>query len=130
MKLSCGCKNIQIDWDVKPQDFIARSCGCDYCGENAAEYVSDSSSSFSFKVKNPSDHLVIQHGHKTADFHECKNCGAAFVSCEIDGDLYGVINAKVMGLNDYAIDSVLKDYSTETISMRLERRKKNWCKLY
>ena len=85
---------------------------------------------FSFKINNPSCHIIFQHGHKTADFHECKNCGTAFVSCEIDGDLFGVINAKVMGLKDYSIDSVLKDYSTETISMRLARRKKNWCKLY
>jgi hypothetical protein len=129
LKLSCNCENIQIDWDVKCQDFIARSCSCDYCRNKGGEYVSDSSSSFSFKINNRSDHEVVQHGHKTADFHECKNCGTAFVSCEIDGNGYGVINAKVMGLNDYAIDSTLKDYSTETVSMRLARRKHTWCKL-
>jgi hypothetical protein len=129
MKLSCSCKNIQIDWDVEPQDFLARSCSCSYCRENAGEYLSDSNSIFSYKINNPADHIVVQHGHNTADFHECKNCGTAFVSCQIDGDEYGVINAKVMGLKDYAIDPVLKEYSTETISVRLARRKKNWCKL-
>jgi len=130
LKLLCSCKNIQVDWDVKSQDLIARLCSCDYCRNKSGEYVSDSDSVFSFKINNPSCHIIFQHGHKTADFHECKNCGTAFVSCEIDGDLFGVINAKVMGLKDYSIDSVLKDYSTETISMRLARRKKNWCKLY
>lgn len=129
MKLSCSCQNIQIDWNVKPQDFLARSCSCDYCRSKGGEYVSDSNSKFSYKINNPADHIVVQHGHKTADFHECKNCGTAFVSCQVDGDGYGAINAKIMGLKGYAIDPVLKEYSNETISMRLARRKKNWCKL-
>ncbi len=52
------------------------------------------------------------------------------MSFHIDGDDYGIINAKVMGLKSYDVDSTLKDYSSETISMRLARRKENWCKLY
>jgi len=91
--------------------------------------VSDSSSNFATKINSPADHIVVQHGHKTAEFHECKNCGTAFVSCNVDGDSYGIINAKVMGLEGYSIDPIIKDYSAETIKIRLARRKQNWCKL-
>ena len=129
MKLSCSCKNIQIEWDTQSRDFLARSCSCSYCRENGGEYVSDPKSSFSFKVTDPASHMVAQHGHKTADFHECKNCGTAFVSCSVDGDSYGIINAKVMGLKGYSIEPVLKNYSSETVEERLARRMTNWCKL-
>jgi hypothetical protein len=129
MRLACLCGNIEINWDVQKQEFIARTCACDYCKKMRGEYVSDSDSRFSFRVKSPAKYKVVQHGHKTAIFHECTNCGLACVTCTIKGQGYGIINAKVMGLNYRNIDSVSRDYSNETPSDRLARRRDNWCKV-
>ena len=129
MKLECNCKNISIEWTIKEETIYSRVCSCNYCQTQQAEYVSDSDSSFIYYIKDFKKHNLIRHGHETADFHECRNCGLAFATCEIEGNQYGIINAKVMGFNNCTLESNARDYSGETINDRLARRKENWCKV-
>ncbi len=129
MKLRCKCGNFRVDWDTSIHPLVARVCGCDYCSIRKSEYVSDPDSTVKFRVTDEYLHKIVQHGHNTADFHECKNCGVVIVVSTIDGRKYCVINAKALGLNEYGLDPAIKDYSDESIQDRLARRKRNWCKV-
>ncbi len=92
MNLQCDCENISIEWNRMPGVINSRKCGCDYCKRHKGEYVSDSDSEFSYRIFDESKHAVVKHGHGTAEFHECKECGIAFVTCDIDGKYFGIIN--------------------------------------
>ena len=129
MKLECSCKNISIDWTRSEGELHSRVCSCNYCRAHKAEYVSEPDSSFSYCVKDPTRHKVVRHGHETACFHECTDCGLVMVTCEIEGAEYGIINAKVVGLDNCILEPKARDYSGETVNSRLSRRKENWCKL-
>lgn len=129
MKLSCQCQNVTIDWDTKQVKFHSRCCGCDYCQQRGAEYVSDPDSSFSVQIRDSNNMKSVTHGHQTAEFHECTHCGLAYVTCKLDGQMYGIINAKVMGIDDTECETNPRDYSMETVESRLARRKENWCKV-
>ncbi|MBL4607748.1 MAG: hypothetical protein JKY01_07970 [Pseudomonadales bacterium] len=128
MNVSCNCGSFEIEWNTIEPSLVARVCGCDYCSSQKSEYVSDSSSVVTFKVADSSTQNVVTHGHGTAKFHECKNCGVIIVTSEIDGDLYCVINAKALDIKGYTLDLSVKNYSTESVSQRLLRRKNNWSK--
>lgn len=71
---------------------------------------------------------MVQHGTNTANFHECVNCGLVLVTAEIEHSLYSVLNAKVLGIADYFIDSKVNVFTDESITVKLARRKNNWCK--
>ena len=128
MKTCCNCGSFRIDWDTKISPLVARMCGCDYCAEAKGEFVSDPSSRVTFSVTEPSNRNIVTHGHGTALFYECKNCGVIIVTSEIGGELYCVINAKVLNIKGYSLDKNLKDFSGESIQERLARRKNNWSK--
>jgi hypothetical protein len=129
MNLSCSCGNFIVEWNTQLRPIVARVCCCEYCLVNKGEFVSDSDSVVRVKVKTESLHNIVTHGHRTADFHECKNCGVIIVTSEIDNKTYCVLNAKVLGLAGYSLDAILRDYSAESIQTRLGRRKKSWCKV-
>ena len=129
MNLQCECENISIEWDRKLGVVNSRKCGCDYCKRHKGEYVSDPDSEFSYRIFDESKHAVVKHGHGTAEFHECTGCGLAFVTCDIDGKYYGIINSVVMGVKNCQLDSESKDYSRESIDERLLRRKERWSKV-
>ncbi len=129
MKLSCQCKNIEVDWNTVNSAIVARKCGCQYCIEKDADYVSDADSQVSFKINNPQQHKSVQQGTNTADFHECTNCGLVLVTCEIEGVVYAVLNAKVLALKNYSLNQTLNDLTNESIDLRLARRQKTWIKV-
>ena len=130
MKLQCECKNILIDWRRNSTELHCRVCSCKYCQKNKTEYISEQDSSFSFHINDSENHTMVKHGHETATFHECNNCGVSFVTCEIKGICYGIINAKVMGIKGYILDPEPRDYSGETVDERLIRRKERWSKVH
>jgi hypothetical protein len=107
---------------------IARVCGCDYCTMKGAEYVSDPDSLVKFKINNPANYQIETQGTLTAEFHVCKKCGLVLVTSKIGDGLYSVLNAKTLGFSGYKIDPEVKDYSGETLAVRLSRRKTNWSK--
>jgi hypothetical protein len=129
MNLACNCGNFSIEWETKLNAHVARTCGCDYCLSQQGEFVSDSSSTVKYTVFEKPLYQIIQHGHNTASFHECKNCGVIVVTSEIGKETYCVLNAKALGLAGYSLDPVVKDYSAESVQDRLARRKKYWCKV-
>ena len=128
MDTHCNCGNFKINWDTEISPLVARMCGCAYCAATKGEFVSDPNSIVTFRVADTSKQTIVTHGHGTARFYECKNCGVIIVTSEIGGELYCVINAKVLNIKGYTLDKTLKDYSGESVSARLARRKNNWSK--
>ena len=129
MKKSCQCGNFELNWDTTQTPLIARQCSCDYCVSSKAEFMSDPNSTVTYFFKDESQHKMIKHGHGTAVFHECKQCGVVIVTSNIDNHTYCVINAKTLQLKGYQLDIKLKHYDEETVDERLARRKENWCKV-
>lgn len=128
MKLKCGCGNIEIEWGTKLSLPVARQCGCEYCLKQNCHYVSDSDSTVYYKIVDSSLLNIIKHGTETAKFFECINCGLVLVTSEIDHALYSVLNAKALAISAYSLDPEIKNFSDESVTERLLRRKSNWCK--
>ena len=128
MKICCDCGSFRIDWDTRISPIVARMCACDYCTETKGEFVSDPSSRVTFWLAQPSNQNIVTHGHGTALFYGCQNCGVIIVTSEIEGELYCVLNAKALNIKDYSLDNNLKDFSAESVQERLARRKNNWSK--
>jgi len=127
---SCGCGNIEIDWDTKASPLVARKCSCDYCVSSEAEYASDSGSVVNIQIKDKEKYRVVKHGHGTAEFRECINCGVIVVTSKIDRTNYCVVNIKALGFKGYEVDTIIKNYEGESTAQRLRRRKENWCKAH
>lgn len=119
MRLACKCGNTQIEWDSSISSLLARRCGCDYCTEQDCAYVGDPSSTISYKILDPVLCRIVQHGTETASFYECVHCGLVFVTSEIEGVLYGVLNAKALGVKGYKVDGEIKTFSNESIAIIL-----------
>jgi hypothetical protein len=128
MKASCHCGNIKIVWNTTIAERVARTCSCDYCTAHQAEYISDPASLVEYTIADPARHRIQTHGHGTANFHECVNCGLVIVTSAIEGQLYCVVNAKALGLSGYTLDPIVKDNLGESIAQRLLRRKNHWSK--
>lgn len=123
----CSCGNIEIFWLANKPLQAPRACQCNYCVLKNASYVSEANSSFSATIHKPEFHYTVRHGTNTADFHECSSCNMlVFVSSDIGGDIYGVINSHC--LHNVELDrAVVMVFSHESEKDRLTRRRQNWC---
>ena len=125
---SCDCNNIEITWHTVDHSLVPRACQCDYCLSKAAEYVTKSGSSFDVLIRNEKLYKKSQHGSKSAIFHECANCDqVVFVTAEIDGELYGALNANHLNNKLGFSRSVQANFSSQTAEEKLERWRENWC---
>lgn len=124
----CDCNNIEITWYVVGHNLIPRACQCDYCASKKAAYVTHSGTKFDVLIRNEEDHKKIQHGSNSAVFHECGNCGQViFVTVEMNGELYGALNANHLNNKLGFSTSVEVDFSSQTAIEKKERWRKNWC---
>lgn len=129
MRGNCSCKDIQITWQLVDHSLVPRACQCNYCISKSAAYVSKSGSRFEVLISNHKQHNIIQHGSNSADFHECGNCGqVAFVTAEIDGELYGALNANLLHNNFGFAEAVKANFSNQSAEQKMERWQKNWCR--
>jgi hypothetical protein len=128
MKLKCECGNIEVEWDSKLSPLVARQCSCEYCTKQDCHYISDPISTVIYKVLKESLLKIVTHDTNTAKFIECNNCGLVLVTSKIDNDVYSVLNAKVLGITSYTVNPAIKIFNNESVSEKLSRRKKSWCK--
>lgn len=132
-KLACPCERITLTWyrlakQLTTQALTARKCGCNYCQAHKAEYISLANSIVKADLHIPTGHNISQHGYRTADFHECIDCGLVMVVSNIEGQDRCVLNANVLNIDNYKLDNNISDFSKESKQQRLQRRKNNWCK--
>lgn len=124
----CDCNNIQINWRNIDYSVVPRACQCDYCLARAAAYVAKSGTRFDASIRNESLHREIQHGSHCAVFHECAKCDQlVFVTAEIDGELYGALNANHLNNKLEFSAAVQRNFSAQTAEQKRERWHQNWC---
>ncbi len=124
----CDCDNIQITWQLTEHALTPRACQCDYCVSKSAAYVTQPGTGFDVSIRSGKMHKEVQHGSKTAVFHECLNCEQViFVTAEIDGGLYGALNANHLNNKESFSRCVELDFSSQTALQKTERWRKNWC---
>ena len=98
---SCQCGNVSFTLTLpKPLNtFTPRACDCDYCTSHGAMYVSHPLGNLSFNSKTIID--KESQGSRQAIFHKCRNCHQLIgVSCNIDGQERGTINANLLDNKD------------------------------
>ena len=124
----CDCGNIKTTWQITEPALVPRACQCNYCASKSAAYVTQPGTSFDALIHNEKFHKEVQHGSNNAVFHECANCGQViFVTAEIDGELYGALNANHLNNKESFSRCVELDFSSQTALQKTERWRKNWC---
>ena len=128
MRGSCSCNNIQVTWKTRDYSLVPRACQCDFCLPRKAAWVSKSGTAVEVIVRKENLHRIARHGSNNARFHECSHCGeVVLAAAEIDGELYGVLNAKRMNNPQGFSDSVRTDFSGQSAEEKRRRWRLNWC---
>jgi len=103
-----------------------RACGCSFCRKHGGVYTSHPGGKLAARIERASQAERYRFGTETADFHICRACGVVpFVTSEIDGTLYAVVNVNSFEGDD-ELDSSPTDFDGETVATRLARRRRNW----
>jgi len=127
---ACHCGNVsfELDWGGDPAAIPARACGCGFCVKHGGVWTSHPASALRVAIAEPALVPGYRFGTRTADFHVCGRCGAVpFVSCEIDGARYAVVNVNVFeGVAPDALRRAAADFDGEALDDRLARRRRNW----
>ncbi|ARN72879.1 hypothetical protein [Oceanicoccus sagamiensis] len=125
---NCDCKNIEIIWHTVDYCFVPRACQCTYCQARSAAYVSKPNSRFEVVIHNSSLHKVVQHGSASAGFHECTSCDQLiFVTAEIDGELYGALNANHLSSQLGFAPPVEMKLGDQSAEQKKQRWQQHWC---
>jgi len=127
---SCHCGNIQfdLDWPGDASRIAARGCGCSFCQKRGGTWTSNPDAHLSATIENANLVSPYRFGTGTAVFHVCAVCGVVpFVSSEIEGRLYAVVNiAAFDGNESRTFDVAGTDFDGEDETSRLARRQQNW----
>jgi hypothetical protein len=126
----CHCGNISFvyTWPDEETDIPVRVCGCSFCVKHGGAYTSHKDSVLAATVADKDSLERYRFGTATADFFVCRRCGVLpFVTSEIDGNLYAVVNVNVFeNIDPSRFSRGATDFDGETTESRLERRQRNW----
>ena len=126
----CHCGNLTFDlrWHAEDAEIPARTCGCGFCTRHGATWTSHPAARLRVLAGNRARVNVYRFGTRTADFHVCTICGnAAFVSCEIGGRLYAVVNVNLFDEEArLRVRAAPAEFEGEQTDDRLARRQRSW----
>ena len=127
-KCHCGNIGIELDWDDDTPRVPARACGCTFCVKHGGVWTSNPKARLDIVIRDRSLVSKYAFGTRTATFHVCVRCGAVpFVTCEMDGRVYAVVNVNTLENVDPAwLDRASASFEGEDLASRLARRKRNW----
>ena len=127
MKVSgrCHCGNITYEFEA-PSELTARACDCTFCVKHGGVWTSDPHGKLAASVGDAVS--IYRFGTETGDFYVCQRCGAVpFVTSEIDGRLYAVVNVNTFeGLDPKTLPRAPVSFEGESTDNRLARRKQRW----
>jgi hypothetical protein len=127
---SCHCGNLKFEFEtaLEPAAMPLRACQCSFCRRHAALSTSDPSGSVQVSVVDVSLLQRYRFDLGITDFLICRRCGVYLMAMmEIDGALYGVLNANVMDCRAAMIGPISPmEYGGEDEAARLARRKTRW----
>ena len=128
---ACHCGAIRVTLMVagSAAQLSPRHCGCDFCQKHQGLYVSAPDGELEIAIAGQEAVNRYAFGHKTAEFLVCRICGVVpAVISEIDGNLYGIVNANALepplSVEESQIPTA--DYESENMANRLGRRKQRW----
>ncbi len=128
MRGSCRCKNFRVVWQTVDYSVVPRRCLCPYCRARDAAYVTKSGTRVQVSIQNKDLHNIVRHGSENAGFHECGHCGdLVLVTVEIQGDVYGALNANCLRNKHGFAPAVDTDFSNQSAAEKLQRWRQNWC---
>jgi hypothetical protein len=128
MRGSCTCGNIQVVWRTVDYSVVPRKCLCPYCQAKGAAYVSKSGTLVQVSIQNADLHDIDRHGSGIAEFHACGNChDLVLVTVDIQGDVYGALNASCLHNKRGFAPAVDTDFSNQGAAEKLQRWRQNWC---
>lgn len=126
----CHCGNIRfvLQWPASESQIPVRRCGCTFCQKHAGAWTSHRAAKLAIEIGDRSLVSTYRFGTETADFYVCSLCGVVpFVLCEIDENLYAVVNVNTFDdMGGLAISESKSNFDGEDTESRLERRKRNW----
>jgi len=126
----CHCGNIafNLDWDGDPPAIPARACGCTFCVKHGGVWTSNPRSTLNVTLTDPTHVSTYAFGTRTAAFHVCARCGVVpFVTCDIDGHRYAVVNVNTFDNVDGAwLQRSPTSFDAEDLAGRLARRRRHW----
>ena len=129
MSGSCDCGNINVTWHIEASSFVPRACQCEYCALKSAAYVTKPGSKVEVVIQSKKLHEILQHGSNAAKFHECLKCDqVVFVTSEIDGELYGALNANHLENSVGFSEPIQANFSSQTAGEKRSRWRQNWCR--
>jgi hypothetical protein len=126
----CHCGNIRFVFvtDKTDGELPKRECSCTFCRQHGGTWTSDPDGELRVSVAEAEQVNKYRFGHRTADFHVCRNCGGVpVVTCEDDGETIGVLNVRM--IEDFAWsreETAGHDFDDEEVDARLSRRARNW----
>ena len=126
----CHCGNIhfELEWPTDTLRIAARECGCTFCQMRGGIWTSNPAARLDSVVEDDEHVSLYRFGTETAEFHVCAKCGVVpFVTSEIDGHLYAVVNIATFDDNESrSFDVSGTDFDGEDEASRLARRQQNW----
>ena len=127
-KCHCGNISFTLDWEGDPPEIPARACGCTFCVKHGGVWTSNPKGRLTVGIRDPARANKYEFGTRTATFNVCAQCGSVpFVTSEIDGRLYAVVNVNMFDNVDPAwLRRGAADFEGEELGARLARRKRNW----
>lgn len=127
---ACHCKNIHyaLAWPGDIADIPVRECGCDFCQQHGGSWTSNPQANLNVTIHDESATSRYRFGTGTAEFHVCSNCGVVpFVTSEIDGSLYAVVNVRTfLNIDTEGLERSPANFDGEDTRARLDRRKRKW----
>lgn len=127
----CHCGEIRVTLSSAggAAQLAPRHCSCTFCQKHQGLYVSAPDGELKIAIAGRDSVNRYAFGHKTAEFLVCKTCGVVpTVISEIDGTLYGIVNANALEpplpVDESRIPTA--DYGAEDKADRLDRRKQRW----
>lgn len=126
----CHCGNVRytLDWPDDASRIAARACGCGFCVKHGGVWTSSREARLEATIADRALLSTYAFGTRTARFHVCARCGVPpFVTSEIDGALYAVVNVNTFeNVDRSTVDRSPADFEGEDIESRLARRQRNW----
>ena len=130
----CHCGNIAFEFEHPEFDpdstnrLPVRACSCSFCVKHGGVYTSHPKGTLNAQIHDMSEIQRYEFGTGTAHFYICKQCGVfSFVTSEIDGQLYAVVNVNTFeNVDRDKLEQRIADFEGEGTGDRLGRRKRTW----
>lgn len=127
---SCHCGNLRLEFEtmLEPPAMPLRACQCTFCRRHAALSTSDPAGTIRVSMTEPDQLQRYRFGLGITDFLICRRCGVYLLAImEMDGGLYGVLNANALDCRAAMTGPVLPmEYGDEDEAARLARRRTRW----